>query len=135
MGDEAWAEAAREGALADLAQAVRDGERAQARIASLRAVLDALAAVSGPGGGLVLPPEAGSVRSARAGRVRVLLDAEPGRRWKAPAIGEALGLADVRSLRGTLQRMAGRGEIQRDAGAWYWSRLDGGAPAVAGGGG
>jgi hypothetical protein len=140
-----WVESARQNALADLSQAVQESARAQARGTALRAVVEALEAVGSdpmervrateeasgqqePGGELVILPGPGSANGSRSERIRALLDAAPARRWKARDIANAIGVQNVRSLRGTLQTMVERVEIERDTDAWYQSARDA-APA------
>lgn len=138
---EAWEETAREGALAELQQRMRElGQRMQecaglqARIAVLHTVLGAVGPAGGAkapgredGPGAGGPPQQGepalrvvpgpgrgrSRRNKRSERVRALLDGAPGRQWKAREIAEELGIPNVRSLRGSLQDMVERGEIAR----------------------
>ena len=109
-------ESARQNALADLSQAVQESARAQARVTALRAVVEALEAVEAdpverapadeaasgpqePGGDLVILPGPGSAGGTRSERIRALLDASPGRRWKARDIADSVGVQNVRSLR------------------------------------
>lgn len=130
-----WVEEAREAALAELGQAMQTRAAAEARITFLRSVLDALAPAAavtaggqqeddGPGAGTATPPqhqpglrvvpEPERKKKRRADEVLPVVDAEPERLWTAAEIADALGIPKkVRSLRGSLNDMVRRGELDR----------------------